>query len=116
LAEFGDRYCGYTNYEGLKSAIERLKKKADLPELTAYSFRHKAATVLRSARVPEDEIAWQLGHRRPHLRVTAAYGEWSPDYLKCSAAALDRWFLKLHASMKSRTSPAMVGLRTKKAA
>jgi integrase len=89
-----DRYCGYTTVEGAKSALERLGADGT-PKLSTYSGRHKATTVLRRARVPEDQIATQLGHRRPSLRITGAYGEWDPTYLQDAARALDKWFLKV---------------------
>jgi integrase len=53
--------------EGVKTAIERVRTKAAIPQLSTYSFRQKAATVLRRARVSEDQIAVQLGHHRPGL-------------------------------------------------
>jgi len=92
-----ERYCGYASVESVKSAIERIRAQPDvnLPRLSSYSFRHKMTTVLRLARIPEDEIAMQIGHRRRDVRTTAGYGEWSPDYLARSAEALDAWFLRL---------------------
>jgi integrase len=60
-----------------------------LPRLSAYSFRHKVATVLRKAGLSEDEIGMELGHRREVSRTTAGYGEWKPDYLQGVADALD---------------------------
>jgi len=92
-----ERYCGYASVESVKSAIERIRVLEDvsLPRLSSYSFRHKVTTVLRLSRIPEDEIAMQIGHRRRDVRTTAGYGEWSPDYLARSAAALDAWFVRL---------------------
>lgn len=93
---FNANFCGYTTIEGVKSALQRvLAKNPELPPLSTYSFRHKAATVLRAARVPEDQIALQLGHRRRDLRMTAGYGEFDPDYLKDASRALDKWALKV---------------------
>lgn len=88
-------YCAYSSVDSLQTAMSRARDKAKLPLLSVYSFRHKAVTVLRQARVPEDEIAMQIGHKRPGLEVTAGYGEWSPDYLARSAAALDAWWAKM---------------------
>jgi hypothetical protein len=51
--------------------------------------------VLRKARIPEDQIALQLGHRRSETGITASYGEWSPTYLAPVAKALDAWWGKL---------------------
>lgn len=118
LDAYGGRYCGYTSIEGVKSALDRLRLKKDvaLPGLSLYSFRHKVVSVLRARRVPEDQIARQLGHRRRDLRTTSGYGEFDPDYLKTAARALDSWFLELRARVKSHAKPAIVGTRTKKAA
>ena len=106
----GDRYCSYASVESVQTAIERLRSKntgktVSLPRLSAYSFRHKIATVLRKARLSEDEIGLQLGHRREAARTTAGYGEWDPDYLKGVADALDAWFVQLQgtAVMSSRS-------------
>jgi hypothetical protein len=101
LGPYGERYCGYSTMEGVKTAIERVRAKAAIPQLSTYSFRHKAATILRRARVPEDQIAVQLGHRRPGLRTTGGYGEWDPSYLREAARALDAWFLKVRALAKT---------------
>ena len=88
---------------GVKSALKRARMQNDvaIPNLSTYSMRHKVATVLRRARVPEDEIATQLGHKRPHLRVTGGYGEYSPDYLRRASRALDRWFMDILRRAKS---------------
>lgn len=89
-------YCQYATIEGVKSALQRiLAANPGLPPLSTYSFRHKAASVLRLARVPEDQIALQLGHRRRDFRMTAGYGEFDPDYLKDAARALDAWALRI---------------------
>lgn len=92
MAATGGAYVGYDSREGLKTALQRTRLDAGMPRLTLYSLRHKAAAVLRAAAVGEDEIAWQLGHRRSSTRTTALYGERAPTYLKSSAAALDQWW------------------------
>jgi integrase len=102
-----DRYCSYASVESVQTAIERLrhkntKKMVNLPRMSAYSFRHKVTTVLRQARLSEDEIGVQLGHRREAARTTAGYGEWNPDYLKGVADALDAWFALLQANLKTK--------------
>jgi hypothetical protein len=72
-----------------------VKEKANLPTFIAYSIRHKLATVLRRYAVPEDQIAMQLGHKRPALRTTGLYGEYEPSYLKAAADALDAFMIRL---------------------
>ena len=103
------RYCGYASLESAQTAIERVRvePEVNLPRLSTYSFRHKVTTILRRAKhshgVSEDDISLQLGHRRPHLRITADYGEWDPEYLKCAAAAIDAWFIGMQRRAKTRT-------------
>lgn len=108
--EVTDSYCGYATVDSLQSAIcrVRVRKEVNLPKISAYSFRHKAITVMRQSRVTEDEIAKQVGHVRPHLKTTAGYGEWDPDYLINAANALDAWVLRLQQKMRRRSvySPA----------
>jgi integrase len=122
LDAFGGRYCGYTTVEGVKTALERIRSDdhVKLPQVSTYSFRHKVATILRSARkpgrVPEDQIAVQMGHKRKDLRSTTGYGEWDPDYLKEASHALDAWFLRLRRELISQDSPKFVTTRTDQAA
>jgi integrase len=103
-----DSYCAYASVESVQTAIERLRSKntqkvVKLPRLSAYSFRHKIATVLRKARLSEDEIGVQLGHRREAARTTAGYGEWDSRYLKGVAGALDAWFVQLDRKVKNKS-------------
>jgi hypothetical protein len=65
-------------------------KQAEIFQLIIIT--QKAVTVLRRARVPEDQVSELLGHKRPNLRTTAGYGDWDPDYQREAAAALDAWF------------------------
>jgi len=75
----------------VKSGLQRVAADTGIP-VSTYSWRQKVTTVLRRARVPERSDADLLGHRRPHLRTTASYGDWDPDYQREAAAALDAWF------------------------
>lgn len=104
------RFVAYASVESVQTALERLSRaKAEGGlgfRVTAYSFRHKVTTVLRRAKrhgVTEDEIAMQLGHKRPNVRVTGSYGEFDPDYLEAPARALSAWLGSLSFS---RNSPA----------
>jgi len=119
MAARGGRYCGYVTIEGVKSALERVAADAGV-RITTRSFRHKVTTVLRQAEVSEDEIAIQLGHRRPDLRTTGLYGEWSPSYLRKSAAALDAWLARVqkltNVSLYSHAKPATIRGRKTRAA
>ncbi len=128
LDEFGGRYSGYATVEGVKTALERLRIHPDVnvPALSAYSLRQKVTTVLRRAgdRVGEDQIACQLGHKRPHLRTTGGYGEFDPSYLKNAAHELDKWFFKVRRRAQniarehafSRHSPDKISVRSNRAA
>jgi len=120
LESTGGKYCGYDSREGLKTALQRVRRDAGLPRLTLYSFRHKVKTVLQAARVSQDEIAWQLGHRRPNLRTTEEYGERHPDYLKGAAAALEAWWRRLQLlterTLYSQGIPKALRTRIKRAA
>lgn len=100
----GGAFVGYTDYHGVKQALERVcaPEKANIPNLTTYSFRHKVATVLRLAKVPSEQISAQLGHRRPEDRITASYGSYDPDYLKESAAALEAWINAIVGKKRKR--------------
>jgi len=100
LDAFGGRYCGYTTMEGVKSAIQRLSAETGIP-ISTYSCRQKVTTVLRRGRVPEDQVSELLGHQRPHLRTTAGYGDWDPDYQREAAAALDAWFWRIRRMAKA---------------
>ena len=103
LDAFGGRYCGYATMEGVKSAVQRLAADTGIP-ISTYSWRQKVTTVLRRARVPEDQISELLGHKRPGLRTTAGYGDWDPDYQREAAAALDNWFWHIRKSAKVKAA------------
>lgn len=103
LNAFGGRYCGYATLEGVKSAVQRLAADTGIP-ISTYSWRQKVTTVLRRARVPEDQVSELLGHKRPGLRTTAGYGDWDPDYQREAAAALDNWFWRIRKSAKLKAA------------
>jgi integrase len=98
-----ERIVGYADVDSLQSAITRARvpAKADgtggagLPRLVAYSLRHKLTSVLRRSGVPEDQIAVQLGHKRPHVRTTGLYGDHAPDYLQAAQEAIDAFLVRL---------------------
>jgi hypothetical protein len=102
LAKHGGRYCGYTSVDSIDTALRRAKVKEEIniPRLSAYSIRHRVASVLRASktpRVPGDQVSYQLGHRRAvaggEARMTRSYGELGPEYLAEAAAALEAWVL-----------------------
>jgi integrase len=116
------RYCGYASRHSIRQALDRAcaLETVNLPRLNLYSFRHKVATVLRAAKVPVEQIEYQLGHRSPHSRTTAGYGEWSPDYLSAATDALEAWIRRIQRlaakPSKSQDNPKPQSRSTRKAA
>jgi len=97
------RYVAYASVSAIQTALDRLSEATGI-KVSAYSFRHKVVTVLRRykrAGVTEDDIAWQMGHKRPDLRVTGGYGELDPDHLFEPCRALDSWLTGLGISRKT---------------
>lgn len=112
LAVQGDislaRYCSYASVDSLDTALRRwrLKPEVNVPKISVYSIRHRAASVMRAARVPSDQISYQLGRRRPSERSTRGYGEYGPDYLADAAAALEAWVIRVIRLSKSKAKAA----------
>ena len=63
--------------------------------MALYSLRHRGTTVLRAAKVPREQIDYQLGHVQQGARTTQDYGRYEPDYLTEAAAALDAWITRV---------------------
>ena len=81
-------------------------EKAELPSLALYSLRHRGTTVLRAAKVPKEQIDYQLGHVQQGARTTQDYGQYEPGYLTEAAAALDAWITRvLKLSRKQPAKP-----------
>lgn len=95
LDKHGGHYCGYHSVDSVDSALERVCKPMGLGRMSVYSIRHKVTTILRAAGVPGDQIDRQLGHVGGGARTTHGYGEYSPDFQKQAAAALDSWIRRL---------------------
>lgn len=97
-----DRYCTYASESSIDTALARVcaPERANLPDLCLYSFRHRGTSVLRTAKVPKEQIDYQLGHRQRGARSTEDYGQYEPGYLDAAQAALNAWInrvLKLAA-------------------
>jgi integrase len=106
LKLFGGRYCGYVSVDSVDTALRRwrIKKEVNVPEISAYSIRHRATSVLRASknpRVPGEQVSYQLGHRRPaenaEARTTRGYGQFGPEYLTEAAKVLDAWITRVLA-------------------
>lgn len=114
LDKHGGRYCGYASVDSVDSALERVCKPLGLGRMSVYSIRHKGTTVMRAAGVPREQIDRQLGHVGGGARTTQDYGEFSPDFQKEAAAALDAWIRRLRV-LKSEPEIAMKSHRRKAA-
>lgn len=93
------RYCTYASESSIDTALARVcgPKRANLPAMCLYSLRHRGTSVLRAAKVPKEQIDYQLGHRQGGARSTADYGQYEPGYLDDAAKALNAWILRVLA-------------------
>jgi hypothetical protein len=94
------RYCEYASVDSVDTALERVCKRPEvnLPRMAAYSIRHRATSVLRASKNPrvlEEQVNYQLGHRRPSNRTSRGYGEYGPEYLSEAAQALEGWIARV---------------------
>ncbi len=87
------QYCIYASVDSVDTALRRWRSKpaVNVPKISVYSIRHRATSVMRAARVPSEQVSFQIGHRRPSERSTRNYGEYGPDYLADAARALEAW-------------------------
>jgi hypothetical protein len=101
-------YCGYTNRSSIHSVLRRAcaPEKADLPRMALYSIRHRGTTVLRAAKVPKEQIDYQLGHVQQGARTTQGYGQYEAVYLAEAAAALDAWVRRVLKLSRKQTAKA----------
>ena len=67
-----------------------------MPELTAYSFRHKMATELRARGVSREELAVQMGHRMPDYRTTDRYTKFDKRFLQNAKAKIEEYLFDLN--------------------
>jgi len=112
-----DRYCTYASESSIDTALARacVPTKANLPGLSLYSFRHLGTSVLRRAKVPKEQIDYQLGHRQGGARSTQDYGQYEADYLADASVALNAWIERVLAlAAKSHGNPTKRGLGKKR--
>lgn len=101
------QYSLYFNRSSIKTrlAYHCAEERANIPSMALYGIRHRGTTVLRNAKVPREQIDFQLGHiPKGSSRTTHDYGQYEPGYLSEAAAALEAWIervLKL-AAQKDR--------------
>lgn len=89
----GAPYAPYSGRGSINTVLRRACAEEDvnLPKMSLYSIRHRGTTVLRNAKVPKEQIDYQLGHVQQGARTTQDYGEYGPEYLAEAARALDVW-------------------------
>ena len=103
-----ERDCNYASESSIDTALARVcgLKKANLPSLSLFSLRHLGTSVLRRAKVPKEQIDYQLGHRQGGARSTQDYGQYEAGYLTEASAALHVWIGRiLAAAAKSHRNP-----------
>ena len=82
----------------MKTTWRKLRKRAWLGEdVVPKTVRHTMATELRTANVPEAEIAGMLGHRAFGGK-TEVYAKYRPDYLGLATRAIDEYMARLRVS------------------
>lgn len=80
-----------------KRAWRTLRRALGLgPEVVAKTIRHSGATILRTRRVPFEEIETQLGHR-VLKKTSRVYAKYDPDYLGNARDALSTLFREVMA-------------------
>lgn len=90
-------YVLYFNRSSIKTALQRAcsPDKANIQRMALYSIRHRGTTVLRNAKVPKEQIDYQLGHIQEGARTTQDYGQYEPEYLAEACAALNAWITRV---------------------
>lgn len=94
----GQQYSRYFNRSSIKTALMRAceEDKANIARMACYSIRHRGTTVLRNAKVPREQIDYQLGHiPQGSSRTTHDYGQYEPSYLSDAATALEAWIKRV---------------------
>lgn len=116
-------YCRYASVDSIDTALDRAcaKPEVNLPFMSAYSIRHRAASVMRASKapmVPEEQVNYQMGHRRPTNRTSRGYGQYGQEYLTEAARALETWITKVAklAGLNSHGIPTASRVRKVKAA
>lgn len=114
-----DRYCTYSSESSIDTALARVcgPTRANLPAMSLYSFRHLGTSVMRRAKVPKEQIDYQLGHRQGGARSTQDYGQYEARYLSEASKALDSWVTRVLAmAANSHRIPTNAKVRRRKAA
>jgi integrase len=92
------RKANWIKVNSRKRAWNTLRRALGLgPEVVAKTIRHTVATILRTRRVPGDEVETLLGHR-VLKKTTAVYAKYDPDYLADARVALSILFNEVQAA------------------
>ncbi|MDF9301642.1 site-specific integrase [Tritonibacter mobilis] len=83
VIEWGGRKVG-----SIKTGFNAAVKRAGIEHCTPHDLRRTAGRFMVEAGVPIDEVAQYLGHTNPSV-TRSTYGQFSPDYLRRAAGALD---------------------------
>lgn len=72
----------------IKTGFNAAVKRVGIAHCTPHDLRRTAGRFMAEAGVPIDEIAQYLGHSNPNI-TRSTYGQFSPDYLRKAASALE---------------------------
>ena len=84
---------GGRKVNSIKTGFNAAVKRAEIDHCTPHDLRRTAGRFMVEAGVPIDEVAQYLGHTNPSV-TRSTYGQFSPDYLRRAAGALDLQFAK----------------------
>lgn len=79
---------GGSRVGSIKTGFNAAVKRAGIAHCTPHDLRRTAGRFMAEAGVPIDEIAQYLGHSNPNI-TRSTYGQFSPDYLRKAASALE---------------------------
>lgn len=92
------RGANFLTVKSKKTAWRTLRRALGLgADVDAKTIRHTVATILRTRRVPGDEIETLLGHR-VLKKTSAVYAKYDPDYLANAREALSTLFSEVQAA------------------
>ncbi len=72
----------------IKTGFTATVTRAGIDHCTPHDLRRTAGRFMAEAGVPIEEIATYLGHTNPNI-TRATYAQFSPDYLRKAAGALE---------------------------
>jgi len=82
--------------KSIRMAIERVRERAGMPEISAYTLRHTVATELRGRGVEPWALAGFLGHSTGY-RTTENYAKNRPEHLRGVVRAVEAYWSDLGA-------------------